>query len=116
MELQNCCVCCSLAEDLVASISNLVQLAEMKKSPYDHIIVECSGIAEPRRIREFFQQAEDYGLITSIRVWYIDGREIEYGITDERWAAIPLDEGSRRVISDGMQVLFEQNHILSRHQ
>ncbi|MBK8781461.1 MAG: nucleotidyltransferase domain-containing protein [Anaerolineales bacterium] len=62
------------------------------------------------------QQVEDYGLLTSIRVWYIDGREIEYGITDERWAAIPLDEGSRRVISDGMQVLFEQNHILSRHQ
>jgi predicted nucleotidyltransferase len=62
------------------------------------------------------QQVEDYGLLTSIRVWYVDGREIEYGITDERWAAIPLDEGSRRCISDGMRVLFERNHILSRHQ
>ena len=62
------------------------------------------------------QQVEEYGLLTSIRVWYIDGREIEYGITDERWAAIPLDEGSRRVISDGMEVLFEKNHILTRHQ
>ena len=30
------------------------------------------------------QQVEDYGLLTSIRVWYIDGREIEYGITDEK--------------------------------
>lgn len=61
------------------------------------------------------QQVEDYGLLISIRVWYADGREVEYGITDERWAAIPLDEGSRRIISDGMRVLFEQNHILSRH-
>jgi len=62
------------------------------------------------------QQVEEYGLLTSIRVWYIDGREVEYGIADERWAAIPLDEGSRRVISDGMQVLFEKNYILTRHQ
>jgi predicted nucleotidyltransferase len=62
------------------------------------------------------QQVEDYGLLTSIRVWYTDDREVEYGITDERWAAIPLDEGSRQVISDGMRVLFEQDHILSRHQ
>lgn len=62
MELSNGCVCCSLAEDLVASISKLVSLAEGKGSKYDHIIVECSGIAEPRRIRDFFQQAEDYDM------------------------------------------------------
>lgn len=62
MELQNGCVCCSLAEDMVASISKLVDLSAAKGSKYDHIILECSGIAEPRRIRDFFQQAEDYEL------------------------------------------------------
>jgi len=61
-------------------------------------------------------QLEDYGKVTSIRVWYADGREVEYGITDEGWAALPLDEGTRRVISDGMRVLFERESILSRHQ
>jgi predicted nucleotidyltransferase len=61
-------------------------------------------------------QLEDYGLLTSVRVWYNDGREIEYGITDERWAAVPLDVGSRKVIADGMQVLLERGTILSRHQ
>jgi predicted nucleotidyltransferase len=60
-------------------------------------------------------QVEDYGLLTSIRVWYRDGLEIEYGITDERWAAIPLDAGTQRVIADGMRVLFECDDILSRH-
>jgi len=49
-------VCCTLAEDLIASVSKLVSLADVKGQPYDHIIVECSGIAEPRRIRELFQQ------------------------------------------------------------
>ena len=62
------------------------------------------------------QQTEDYGLLISIRVFYTDGREVEYGITDERWSAIPLDRGTRRVIADGMRVLLERGNILSRHQ
>lgn len=62
------------------------------------------------------QQLEDYGLLISIRVWYTNGLEVEYGITDERWSAIPLDPGTRRVIEDGMRVLFERGNILRRHQ
>lgn len=62
MELQNGCICCSLAEDLIASISKLVTMSEVKGQRYDHILVECSGIAEPKRIRDFFQQATDYNL------------------------------------------------------
>ena len=61
VQLQNGCVCCSLAEDLMASVFNLVQIADVKRTKYDHIIVECSGIAEPRKIRELFQEAEDFG-------------------------------------------------------
>jgi predicted nucleotidyltransferase len=60
------------------------------------------------------QQVEDYGLLTSIRAWYSDGREVEYGITSEQWAAAPLDEGTRQVISDGIRILFERGEILSR--
>lgn len=62
------------------------------------------------------RQREDYGRLTSIRVWYGDGREIEYGITSVDWAALPLDEGSRRVLADGMRILFERSPLLSRHQ
>ena len=46
MELSNGCVCCSLADDLVGSIIKLVQLAETKRTSYDHIVVECSGMYE----------------------------------------------------------------------
>lgn len=60
-------------------------------------------------------QVEDYGRLTSLRVWYRDGLEIEYGLTDERWGDVPLDPGSQRVIADGMKVLFERGDILSRH-
>jgi predicted nucleotidyltransferase len=62
------------------------------------------------------QQVEHYGKVTSVRVWYTDGREVEYGITDESWAAVPLDEGTQRVIENGMRILFEREPLLSRHQ
>lgn len=70
MELQDGCVCCTLAEDLIASVSKLVSMSDLKNTRYDHIVVECSGIAEPRKIRDLFQQAEDYGfeLLKKIRL------------------------------------------------
>jgi len=61
------------------------------------------------------QQTEDYGKLTSLRVWYQNGSEVEYGITTPDWAAAPLDAGASRVISDGMLVLFERGNLLSRY-
>jgi len=49
-QLQNGCVCCSLADDLFTSISAL-----MAKSPdegFDHLIVELSGVSEPSAVRD----------------------------------------------------------------
>lgn len=62
------------------------------------------------------KQIEPYGLVTSIRVFYENGLEVEFGITDERWVALPLDAGTRQVMDDGMRVLFERGDMLSRHQ
>lgn len=60
------------------------------------------------------QQIEDYGLLTSLRVWYAGGHEVEYGLTTPAWIQAPLDDGTRRVIQDGMKVLFERGALLSR--
>ncbi len=61
------------------------------------------------------QRVEDYGRLTSLRVWYADGLEVEYGLTDLTWAAPPLDAGTARVIADGLRVLFEHEPLLSPH-
>ncbi len=63
-----------------------------------------------------WRQIEDYGKLISVRVWYRDDLEVEYGITDESWAALPLDEGTRQVIAGGMRVLFERESILTNVQ
>ena len=59
------------------------------------------------------QQLENYGKVTSLRVWYSSGHEVEYGFTNETWSALPLDEGTKKITSDGMQILFERGSILS---
>lgn len=60
-------------------------------------------------------QTADYGKLISLRVWYQNGPEVEFGIVSPDWAAIPLDAGTREVILGGMIVLFEQGILLSRH-
>jgi predicted nucleotidyltransferase len=54
------------------------------------------------------QQVEDYGKVCSLRVWYVGGPEVEFGFTDATWLASPLDEGTQKVISGGMRVLFQR--------
>lgn len=54
------------------------------------------------------EQVEDYGRLISLRVRYVNGLEVEYGLTNPGWADIPLDNGTRQVISGGMRVLFDR--------
>jgi predicted nucleotidyltransferase len=52
---------------------------------------------------------EDWGRVTSVRVWYKSGLEVEFGFTDLDWAKEPLDEGTKRVLREASyQLLFER--------
>jgi len=59
------------------------------------------------------EQTEQYGKCTSLRVWYDDGIEVEYAFVDEDWAALPVAEDTRKIVSDGMKVMFERKPLLS---
>jgi len=88
---------------------DLVVLTDQPRKYLDDLIwVERFGVIKKH-------QTEDYGKLISLRVWYQNGVEVEYGITTPDWAASPLDAGTRRVIQDGMSVLFERGILLSLH-
>ncbi|CAE8645894.1 unnamed protein product [Polarella glacialis] len=50
--LQNGCACCSGRDDLFARLQELVESSGAKKleKPWDRLVVECSGVAEPESI------------------------------------------------------------------
>ncbi|KAL4855709.1 COBW domain-containing protein [Chlorella vulgaris] len=57
IELANGCACCSIADELFDSFANLIQLSDKRGVPYDRIILENSGVAEPQNIRDQFNDA-----------------------------------------------------------
>ena len=53
-------------------------------------------------------QIEYYGACTSIRVWYKDGKEVEFGIVNPTWIEKPLDIGTNKVLNDGFKVIIDK--------
>jgi uncharacterized protein len=59
-------------------------------------------------------EREDWGLVQSWRVFYLDGTEVEFGITTERWCSeVEISSGTGRVISDGAKIVFDPNDLLA---
>lgn len=59
IELQNGCVCCSVSQELAKSLWNLIDICDKRNETFDHIIIESTGVAEPKGVRDLFQDLED---------------------------------------------------------
>lgn len=54
-------------------------------------------------------QTEYYGPCTSIRVWYKNGPEVEFGIVEPSWISLPLDSGTYQVLCGGYKVIVDKS-------
>lgn len=59
-------------------------------------------------------QIEEYGALTSLRVVYEGGLVVEFGFAQPSWAELPLDDGTRCVLSGGVRVLYDPEGLLKR--
>lgn len=59
------------------------------------------------------QQMEHWGRVTSLRIWFEGGPEVEFGITTPDWADRPLDAGTRRVLTDGCRILADKTGLFT---
>jgi predicted nucleotidyltransferase len=99
----------------VALVGSYARQAATHKSDVD-LVIACDSpaalLAHPEWLGAFGSirrsTREDWGRVTSVRVVYADGMQVEFGITDRAWAAAPLDAGTRRVVADGCLVLFDR--------
>ena len=51
---------------------------------------------------------EDWGACQSVRVFYEDGPEVEFGFVKPSWLALPLDPGTAGVLRDGYRFLVDK--------
>eukprot|EP00966_Prymnesium_polylepis_P105829 2450511-Prymnesium_polylepis.1 len=61
VELSNGCICCTLREDLLTSITSLVA-----ENHFDHVLIESLGISEPLPVAETFHDKETGARLSDI--------------------------------------------------
>jgi len=61
-----------------------------------------------------FIGTKSWGRLTERRAVTASGLEVEFGITTPAWAATdPLDPGTRRVVNDGIRVVYDPKGMLA---
>ncbi|KAJ8598864.1 hypothetical protein CTAYLR_010458 [Chrysophaeum taylorii] len=58
VELGDGCICCTIADELMTTLAQLASISQMRGFAYDHVVIEATGVAEPRSIRDLFQDAQ----------------------------------------------------------
>ena len=93
-----------------ASPESDVDLILLLRNPKEYI-KNRDWISELGELGHIVQ--EDWGKVTSLRVLYADGLEVEYGLSNLEWGSDPSDEGDAQVIGNGLIVLYEKDGHLS---
>ncbi|GAB6029038.1 COBW domain-containing protein 1 [Chamberlinius hualienensis] len=94
LELRNGCLCCSVKDNGVKAIENLMKL----KGKFDYILLETTGLADPVPIISMFWLDKELGSDL-----YLDGIitvvDAKYGLTQlqETRPSTPLNEAQRQV-------------------
>ncbi len=106
--------------EAVALVGSYARGAATESSDVDLMLLvrdPAAYLADRRWLAEFGHAerhtTEEYGPVTSLRVWYLGGLEVEFGFATPDWAMPPLDEGTRAVIEAGSRILFERRPLLS---
>ena len=62
-------------------------------------------------------QVAERGPITERRFALKSGQEVELGIGQPAWASVtPIDDGTRRVATDGMRAIYDPDGLLAKLQ
>ena len=86
LSLTNGCVCCSISDDFISTIINLVQRAE----EFDQIVIEASGVSEPARIMDIARLDPD--LIPNGTIVLVDSAEVRSHFEDRYVGRVVMEQ------------------------
>ncbi|MBC3192701.1 GTP-binding protein [Pseudonocardia sp. C8] len=104
VELTNGCICCTLREDLLATVGELAA-----EGRYDHVVVESTGISEPMPVAATFEWTFEDGTALSdvarldTMITVVDASTFETHLTTEDSLAdrgLQAAEGDERTLAD----------------
>jgi predicted nucleotidyltransferase len=97
-----------------ARIDSDVDIMVLTQTP-DKYLTDQNWVNEFGEVKQ--RKQEDWGLVQAVRTFYEDGLEVEYCITTKEWANVnPLDPGTKRVVGDGMRILYDKDNLLKKLQ
>jgi predicted nucleotidyltransferase len=104
----------------VALVGSYARGTAHRDSDVDLVVLTATPLEYTAKVdwaRQFGSVAgheiENWGRVTSVRVWYESSLEVEFGFATPEWASAPLDEGTRRVVAGGIRVLMDRDAVLS---
>lgn len=86
LTLANGCACCSMGADLYEAFNQVLDFSP----PPDQLIIEASGVAEPRRIANFAKAEPDLSLNAIVTL--IDGVNFKSSYEDPRLADVMVEQ------------------------
>jgi len=86
LSLTNGCVCCSISDDFISTIINLMQRAE----EFDQIVIEVSGVSEPARIMDIARLDPD--LIPNGTIVLVDAAEVRSHFEDRYVGNVVMEQ------------------------
>ena len=90
-----------------SDIDAVIFCREPEKYIYDQSWVKQFGDASE-------VSSETWGVVQTIRVFFNAGLEIEFNFSTIAWADIPVDPGTNRVVSGGIEILHDPTGQLGR--
>ncbi len=85
---------------------------------FDSDIDACISCIDPKKYLNdqswisYFGEAnevrsEKWGPVQTVRAFFKNGPEIEFNFSTLAWADIPVDPGTRQVVSNGIEILYD---------
>jgi len=104
VEMKNGCICCTVRQDLVVILQNLIK----KREKFDYILIETTGLADPAPVAQTFFMDEKIGknFYLDAIITVVDAKHLEIHLDDEK------EEGVENECKE--QIAFADKIILNK--